>query len=109
MMTLALPLVAVAAVLHATWNVLLKTSDDPLRVSSRAMAASAALITPAVSIAWLITGRPGIDAEGWLLVTLSALLEAAYFWFLSAAYRRGDLSVVYPLARGTAPLLAVIV
>ena len=35
------------------------------------------------------------------------LLEAAYFGFLAAAYRRGDLSVVYPIARGTAPLLAV--
>ena len=39
----------------------------------------------------------------------SGVVEAAYFIFLSAAYRRGDLSVVYPLARGTAPLLAVFI
>ena len=39
--------------------------------------------------------------------TVSGVLEAAYFAFLAAAYRRGDLSVVYPIARGTAPLLAV--
>ena len=39
----------------------------------------------------------------------SGVIEAVYFVFLAAAYRRGDLSVVYPLARGTAPLLAVAV
>ena len=38
---------------------------------------------------------------------MSGVVEAAYFVLLSAAYRRGDLSVVYPIARGTAPLLAV--
>jgi uncharacterized membrane protein len=38
---------------------------------------------------------------------VSGILEAAYFSFLAAAYRRGDLSLVYPLARGSAPLLAV--
>ena len=38
----------------------------------------------------------------------SGVVEAAYFVLLSAAYRRGDLSVVYPIARGTAPLLAVV-
>ncbi len=38
---------------------------------------------------------------------MSGVVEAGYFVLLSAAYRRGDLSVVYPIARGTAPLLAV--
>ena len=50
---------------------------------------------------------PPIPGEAILLGAVSGVLEAAYFVFLAAAYRRGDLSVVYPIARGTAPLLAV--
>src|SRR5947209_4391451 len=103
---LALVLVLAAAVLHATWNILLKTSGDPLRVAGRAMTASAVLTAPLALAAWLLLGRPGFGA--WPLAALSAVLETAYLIFLSAAYRRGDLSLVYPLARGTAPLLAVL-
>ena len=44
-----------------------------------------------------------------MLGVASGFVEAAYFILLSAAYRRGDLSVVYPVARGTAPLLAVLI
>ena len=51
-------------------------------------------------------GRP-LPIEGVALGLASGVVEAAYFVFLAAAYRRGDLSVVYPIARGTAPLLAV--
>jgi uncharacterized membrane protein len=47
--------------------------------------------------------------EGVALGILSGVVEAVYFVLLSAAYRRGDLSVVYPIARGTAPLLAVVI
>src|SRR5439155_14081913 len=52
--------------------------------------------------------RPGLPPQAWLLAGLSGMAELAYFIFLSAAYRCGDLSAVYPLARGTAPLLAVL-
>lgn len=108
MILLVIALVLAAAGLHATWNVLLKTSGDPLRVSTRAMSSAALIATPVAGIAWLLGGKPGFPAEAWRLVALSSMAELAYFVFLSEAYRRGDLSVVYPLARGTAPLLAVI-
>ena len=52
---------------------------------------------------------PALPVEGIALGVASGVVEAAYFILLSAAYRRGDLSVVYPLARGTAPLLAVLI
>ena len=100
-------LVAGAAVLHVTWNVLLKTAGDPLRAAAIGMATAAALICPVAVIAWLATGRPAIPGSSLILGVVSGVLEAAYFAFLAAAYRRGDLSLVYPLARGTAPLLAV--
>ena len=108
MIVQALALALAAAVLHATWNVRLKRAGDPLPVAARATAASALASAPIAGAAWLATGRPGIPAGVWLLVLCSSLGELAYFVFLSAAYKRGDLSVVYPLARGTAPLLAVL-
>jgi uncharacterized membrane protein len=100
-------LVAGAAVLHVTWNVLLKTAGDPLRAAAVGMATAAAVICPAALVAWLVLGRPPISDETLILSVVSGALEALYFAFLAAAYRRGDLSLVYPLARGTAPLLAV--
>ena len=102
-------LVAGAAVLHVAWNVLLKTAGDPLRAAAIGMTSAAAVIVPAAAIGWFVIGRPPIPAEAVWLSILSGALEAAYFGFLAAAYRRGDLSVVYPIARGTAPLLAVAV
>jgi drug/metabolite transporter (DMT)-like permease len=100
-------LVAGAAVLHVTWNVLLKTAGDPLMAAAVGMATAAAVICPAALVGWLVIGRPAVPTEALVLAALSGLLEAVYFSFLAAAYRRGDLSMVYPLARGSAPLLAV--
>ncbi len=102
-------LLLVAAVLHAAWNVLLKTADDPLRTAGRGMLVGAGFLIPIALIGWLVTGRPAIPDGAWQLSILSGILEAAYFVFLSAAYRRGDLSLVYPIARGTAPVLSVAV
>jgi drug/metabolite transporter (DMT)-like permease len=104
---LALAFVAVAAVLHAGWNVLLKTSGDPLRTAVRLQAFGSLVLVPVAVVAWLVGGRVAIDPRGVAIAIGSGVLEAAYFVFLSAAYRRGDLSLVYPIARGSAPLLAV--
>ena len=100
-------LVAVSAVLHVAWNVRLKTAGDPLRTATVGMLAASVGIVPAGVIAWGLAGWPMLPVEGIALGILSGVIEAGYFVLLSAAYRRGDLSVVYPLARGTAPLLAV--
>jgi uncharacterized membrane protein len=102
-------LIAGAAVLHVAWNVLLKTAGDPLRAAAVGMTAAAAVIVPGATIGWFLIGRPPIPPEAFALGFASGVLEAAYFGFLAAAYRRGDLSIVYPIARGTAPLLAVAV
>jgi drug/metabolite transporter (DMT)-like permease len=104
-----LPLVLLAAVFHAAWNALLKASENPLALATRAVTWGAIVSLPAVAVAWLATGRPGLPLAGWLLALASAFLELIYFITLSTAYRRGELSVVYPIARGTAPLLAVLV
>jgi drug/metabolite transporter (DMT)-like permease len=104
-----LPLVLLAAVFHAAWNALLKASENPLSLATRALTWGTVVALPPVAAVWLLTGRPGLPLAGWLLAVASAFLELLYFITLSTAYRRGELSVVYPIARGTSPLLAVLV
>lgn len=105
----ALGLIAIAAVLHATWNVILKTSGDPLLTAVRLQAIGTAVLGPLAVIAWFATGQPAIDPTGVGIALVSGVLEALYFFLLAEAYGRGDLSLVYPLARGSAPLLAVVI
>lgn len=100
-------LVLLSIVPHVAWNALLRTTADPLRTSSRGLAVALALTTPLAAVAWFATGRPGLSGTALALAGASAILETIYFVTLSGAYRRGELSVVYPIARGTAPMLAV--
>jgi uncharacterized membrane protein len=100
-------LVVVSAVLHVAWNVRLKTAGDPLKAATIGMLAATVGVVPAGIAAWWWSGSPALPVEGIALGVVSGFIEAGYFVLLSAAYRRGDLSVVYPIARGTAPLLAV--
>ena len=102
-------LVAVSAVLHLAWNVRLKTAGDPLRAATIGMLAASVVIVPLGFAVWWVRGQVALPIEGIALGVASGVVEAAYFILLSAAYRRGDLSVVYPVARGTAPLLAVLI
>jgi drug/metabolite transporter (DMT)-like permease len=105
--SLALGLIAVAAVLHAAWNILLKTAGDPLRTATVGVATASVVLVPLVAVGWFVLGRPDVPPEAWAVGIVSGGVEVLYFVFLAAAYRRGDLSLVYPLARGSAPLLAV--
>jgi drug/metabolite transporter (DMT)-like permease len=102
MLATSLLLLLVAAVLHAITNVLIKNARDKL------------------AFGWWMLGFfcvPGIpllfflhqtDSTGWMFVIASGLLEAIYFFTLSRAYTLGDLSVVYPVARGSAPLFVLL-
>ncbi len=100
-------IVALSALLHVAWNVRLKTAGEPLRAATVGMLAATVGIVPIGVAAWWVAGAPALPVAGIALGLTSGLIEAGYFVLLSAAYRRGDLSVVYPIARGTAPLLAV--
>ncbi|HVC77436.1 MAG TPA: EamA family transporter [Candidatus Micrarchaeaceae archaeon] len=107
MTSLAIGLALAAAALHGTWNVLVKVSGDPMRTFRRATVVAAMVVTVVAFVAWLWAGRPSLAPGAIALAAISAVLELAYLFLLSAAYRRGELSVVYPIARGSAPLLAV--
>lgn len=106
MTALAVLLTLASALLHAAWNLRLKATADPLRVAAVAMPLGTLIATPFALAAWLATGRPWLTGPAWLLAGLSGLVELGYFHALSRAYQRGDVSSVYPVARGTAPMLA---
>jgi len=109
MIAIAVGLAVVAAAFHGTWNVLVKVGGDPIATFRRATAMAAVVATISLVPAWLIFGRPSLTPAAAALCVLSSLLETTYLWLLSTAYRRGDLSAVYPIARGSAPLLSVLV
>jgi drug/metabolite transporter (DMT)-like permease len=96
----ALALVLAAAVLHATWNRMLHDATDRLAAATVAALVGAALLLPAT------VAFPPVRV--WLLVLASGVAEAVYFSFLTAAYRRGELSFTYPVARGIAPFLVTL-
>lgn len=105
----AIALVLASSIFHVAWNSLVKTSGDPLATSTRAVGLGVLAATPLAALAWLATGRPTLTPEGWVIAFVSGIVSAAYFVPLSAAYRRGALSSVYPVARGTGALLGVLV
>src|SRR5215212_5390514 len=98
----ALGLVLLAAVFHATWNLLARRAQEKLAFLWCGTLVSSVVFLPLG--VWLLLTEP-ISPAGWAVVVLSAGLEALYYWTLAQAYRYGDLSLVYPIARGTAPIL----
>jgi drug/metabolite transporter (DMT)-like permease len=99
----ALALALAAALVHALWNLLLARSSDVWAATAVAVVTGAVVGAPLAAVTWRV------EADAWPYIAASAALELAYFTLLAAAYRRADLSVVYPLARGVAPVLVLVV
>lgn len=109
MTSFALPLIILSAIMHASWNLLAKRAKTNGAVLVFLFAVVETIFfLPLVLIALnqLRVGTLSWGAVGFMLG--SGLLHTAYFWLLSAGYRVGDLSIVYPIARGTGPLLSTI-
>ncbi|MBI2939918.1 MAG: EamA family transporter [Chloroflexi bacterium] len=102
MTLVALALVVASAFAHAGWNYLAKASGDKLVFSGSFTALAAVLYLP---VALYYAVRAPISSEAWLYIAGTMVLHVVYFWLLSAAYARADLSIVYPVARGTGVLL----
>jgi drug/metabolite transporter (DMT)-like permease len=102
MPTSTLVLALGAAALHATWNVLLAGARDVRAATTVALVASVVLFAPVAALTW------DVEAAALPWIAASAALETAYFFLLVAAYRRSDVSLVYPVARGAAPVLVLV-
>lgn len=103
----AVALTLVAALLHAVWNAVVKRSGDPF-----VLVLGMNLVGGIVTLPWLILNLPAVSLEAIACVIPSGVFEVMYAVALAAAYQRYELSVVYPVARGSAPvwlaLLAVL-
>lgn len=88
-----------AALLHAAWNALVKVSAD------RLVLLAVLKITTTVAALMAVPFITPPPVQAWPYIAASVVIHTAYFLFLTLSYRFGDLSEVYPLSRGVAPLL----
>jgi drug/metabolite transporter (DMT)-like permease len=101
--TSAFLLALAAAFVHALWNLLLARARDPEAAGAVALVTAVVVFAPVLVLAW------ELESEAWPYIAASSVLELVYFALLGAAYRRAEVSVVYPLARGVAPVLVLVV
>ncbi|HJU89572.1 MAG TPA: DMT family transporter [Gemmatimonadaceae bacterium] len=108
MTALGIALVLTSAVLHALWNFLVKRSGASGVAFTWLFRLPAVILLAPVAI--LLSRRDGFSLSLTTLLWLlgSAVIHIGYFMVLQRGYQRGDLSVVYPVARGSGPLLATI-
>jgi drug/metabolite transporter (DMT)-like permease len=92
-----------AAFVHALWNLLIARARDPEAAGAVALVTAVVVLAPVAAFSW------ELEAEAWPYLGATSVLELVYFALLGAAYRRAEVSVVYPLARGVAPVLVLVV
>jgi drug/metabolite transporter (DMT)-like permease len=102
MLLSSLLLLLLAAVLHALANVLMKKSGDKIAFAWWMLAVTTVLGCPALFFV------PDVPPVAWKILIFSGILEALYFFTLTKAYTSGDLSLVYPIARGSAQLFLLL-
>ena len=98
---LAFTLALAAAVLHAFWNIILARARDTECATAVALLAAVIVFAPVTVLRF--------DAERavWPFIVVTSLLQLLYFALLATAYRKAELSFVYPVARGVAPALVL--
>src|SRR5690348_3080911 len=102
---IALITVLLAAATHATWNLFAKRATGSKHFVWMYSALSTVLYTPIVL--WIVfEQRPVFRATHWCALLATSILHIGYSLMLQAGYRASDLSLVYPLARGSGPLLS---
>ena len=102
MLLLALALLLISAVLHATWNLFVKRAKEKQVMLWLALLVGALIYLP------LAVFNPIDVLSVWPFILSSAIMEAIYYLVLIRAYQNGDFSLVYPMARGTAPALLAV-
>jgi drug/metabolite transporter (DMT)-like permease len=98
----ALALALAAAALHSGWNVLMARAGDPEGAGAAAQLFAAVVFAPLAAATW------HVQAAAVPYLAASIVAELVYFTLLAAAYRRSEMSLVYPIARGLAPVLVLI-
>ena len=94
--------VLLAALLHASWNAMIKGGGDVLHDTAGIIVGAMLIGLPFLFVV------PVPPAAAWPFIIASVVVHLAYYWLMISAYRAGDLSLVYPLMRGVAPLITAI-
>jgi uncharacterized membrane protein len=102
---IVLGIVLASAFLHAGWNFLLKKSERKIVFIWWFLLVSVIIYAP---VFFYYYPKITIPPAGWLCIVATGLIHGVYFWFMGGAYQRGDLSLVYPLARGSGPMFVPI-
>lgn len=104
----AFALILLAGVIHAAWNIAAKKANGDARFSFQTSVFNMLIWAPVgITLGWNVV--PGWGLTEWGFVVLSGVLHIFYFIVLLRGYRQSDLTVVYPLARGSGPLLSSLV
>ena len=104
----ALALVILAGLIHAIWNIAAKKAGGDARFAAFTSMIGAVVWAPVgLWFGWNVV--PGWGATEWLFVAVSGVLHVLYYIALLRGYRKADLTVVYPMARGSGPLLSSLV
>jgi drug/metabolite transporter (DMT)-like permease len=100
---LAFTLALAAAVLHAFWNILVAQARDPESATAVALLAAVIAFAPVTAL------RFDAEWDVWPFIVVTSMLQLLYFALLATAYREAELSFVYPVARGVAPAIVLVV
>ena len=104
----AFALILLAGIIHASWNIAAKKANGDARFSFQTSVFNMFIWAPlGIVLGWNVV--PGWGRAEWSFVVLSGVLHVFYFIVLLRGYRKSDLTVVYPLARGSGPLLSSLV
>ena len=103
----ALCLVLLAALTHASWNISAKVAAES-RHFVWLFSAGSVLVYGPIVMAVLIVEQPRFSPRHWVALSATSVLHLLYSISLQTGYRKSDLSVVYPIARGTGPLVSFI-
>jgi len=103
----ALALVLSAAVIHATWNLLAKRAAGGA-VFVWLYAVTSTVLWAPVTLPTLLGSWSRLDARSWVFLVGSGIMHMGYFLILQRGYLHSDLSIVYPIARGSGPLLSTL-
>jgi drug/metabolite transporter (DMT)-like permease len=98
----ALLLALTAAFVHALWNLLLARARDPEAATAVALVVAVVVFAPVSVFAW------GLEREVWPYLVVTSGLQLLYFSLLITGYRKAEMSVVYPVARGVAPTIVLL-
>jgi uncharacterized membrane protein len=96
-------IVLAAATIHAFWNLIIARSRDIQATTALAIAIGVVVAAPFAVLRWRVA------PQAWPFIVASSIVELIYFWLLTTAYHRAEMSLVYPIARGVAPVIVLVV